>query len=107
MSVQDRIKEHAVLQTLGFSGLIVFGMVLAESVVLSLAGGAIGVALAVATLEVTNLSVSAEAVSVAFLPSFRLVGISLAVALASGLLAGALPALQAAQVNILEALRSS
>ena len=44
MSVQDRIKEHAVLQTLGFTGGRVFQLVVSESVLLSLAGGILGVA---------------------------------------------------------------
>ena len=39
MSVQDRIQEHAVLQTIGVSGPRVFGLVMAESVLLSVAGG--------------------------------------------------------------------
>ncbi len=107
MSVQDRIKEHAVLQTLGFTGRTVFALVLSESIVLSLIGGALGIALAVITLEFSSLSVSAEAVSVAFLPSLRLIGVSLAVALVTGLAAGIWPAWQAARVDILTALRAS
>lgn len=107
MSVQDRIKEHAVLQTLGFTGMTVFMLVMAESIALSLIGGGLGIALAMVTLEMTNLSVAAEAVTVAFLPSFRLMGIGLAVAGVTGFVAGILPAWQAASVNILAALRSS
>ena len=38
MSVQDRIKEHAVLQTLGFTGSRVFRLVLSESTLLSIGG---------------------------------------------------------------------
>lgn len=107
MSVQDRIKEHAVLQTLGFTGRTVFALVLSESIVLSLLGGTLGIALAVITLEFSSLSVSAEAVSVAFLPSVRLILVSLAVALVTGIAAGIWPAWQAARVDILGALRAS
>lgn len=107
MSVQDRIKEHAVLQTLGFTGRTVFTLVLSESIVLSLIGGVLGIALAVVTLEFSSLSVSAEAVSVAFLPSVRLILVSLAVALVTGIAAGIWPAWQAARVDILGALRAS
>ena len=39
MAVQDRVREHAVLQTLGFTGSHIFGLVLAESVLVGLAGG--------------------------------------------------------------------
>ncbi|MFK8115221.1 MAG: ABC transporter permease, partial [Rubripirellula sp.] len=38
MSVQDRIKEHAVLHTIGFTGPGVFALVMMESVLLSIAG---------------------------------------------------------------------
>lgn len=107
MSVQDRIKEHAVLQTLGFTGRTVFALVLSESIVLSVIGGVLGIALAVVTLELSSLSVSAEAVSVAFLPSFRLILVSLTVAIVTGLAAGVWPAWQAARVDILSALRAS
>ncbi|MEW4563108.1 ABC transporter permease [Bremerella sp. JC770] len=107
MSVQDRIKEHAVLQTLGFTGRTVFTLVLSESIVLSLIGGALGIALAVVTLELSSLSVSAEAVSVAFLPSVKLILVSLAVAGITGIAAGIWPAWQAARVDILGALRAS
>ena len=72
MSVQDRIKEHAVLQTIGFSGPRVFFLVMTESVLLSIAGGIIGVGAALLTLKVNSLSVGAEAVTIAFTPSFRL-----------------------------------
>lgn len=107
MSVQDRIKEHAVLQTLGFTGRTVFTLVLSESIILSVIGGVLGIVLAVVTLEFSSLSVSAEAVSVAFLPSLRLILVSLVVALVTGLAAGIWPAWQAARVDILGALRAS
>lgn len=107
MSVQDRIKEHAVLQTLGFTGRTVFALVLSESIVLSLIGGALGITIAVITLELSSLSVSAEAVSVAFLPSVRLILVALGVAMVTGVAAGLWPAWQAARVDILAALRAS
>jgi putative ABC transport system permease protein len=105
MSVQDRIKEHAVLQTLGFSGPQVFGMVLTESVLLSLAGGIVGVGAALVALESSSLAVGAEAVTVAFRPSLRLAATGVAAALVTGLLAGIVPAWQAARTEIVPALR--
>ena len=105
MSVQDRIHEHAVLQTIGFSGPRIFGLVLAESALLSLAGGTLGAGAALAVLTWRGLAIGAEAVTVVFLPSARLGLVSVAVALASGLLAGLLPAWQAARAAIVPALR--
>ena len=105
MSVQDRIKEHAVLQTIGFSGSRVFGIVMAESIILSIAGGLVGVAAAMMMLKVSQLSVGAEAVTIAFTPSVRLALIGLIVSTAAGTLAGIAPAIQAARTEIVPALR--
>ncbi len=107
MSVQDRIKEHAVLQTIGFSGARVFRLVLTESILLSAAGGAIGVGMAMAVLKFSSLSVGAEAVTIAFTPSFRLAATGVAVAMATGLFAGLAPALHAARTEIVPALRTA
>jgi len=105
MSVQDRVKEHAVLGTVGFSGRRVFCLILAESVLLSLAGGAVGVAAAWIVLELGGLAVGAEGVMMAFQPSLPMVTDGLAVSLLAGLLAGAAPAWQAARTEIVPALR--
>ena len=106
MSVEDRIKEHAVLQTLGFTGGRVFGLVLFESVILSVAGGAIGVGAALAVLAMSHLSVGAEAVTIAFQPSWTLAALGLAVAGAVGFLAGVAPGWHAARAEIVTALRA-
>ena len=105
MSVEDRINEHAVLQTLGFSGQRVFGLILTESFLLSLAGGIVGVGTAMAVLAASSLSVGAEAVTIAFTPSIRLTVFGVAVAAVTGLLAGIPPAWHAARTEIVPALR--
>lgn len=107
MSVQDRIKEHAVLQTLGFSGLKVFQLVMAESIFLSLAGGCVGVLAALVTLQLCSMSVGAEAVTVAFTPSLNLAINGVLVSAVAGWLAGTIPALIAARTEIVPALRQS
>ena len=107
MSVQDRVKEYAVLQTLGFSGGRVFGLVLVESTVLSALGGLLGVAAAMVALKVSRLSVGAEAVTIAFQSSTRLAITGVGVALVAGLMAGIVPAWQAARTEIVPALRQT
>jgi putative ABC transport system permease protein len=106
MAVQDRVREHAVLQTLGFTGARVFGLVLAESLLVSLAGGLLGIGSALASLWWQTLSVGTEGVTIAFLPSFGVAATGLAVATAVGLLAGALPAWRAGRAEIVASLRS-
>jgi putative ABC transport system permease protein len=105
MSVQDRIREHAVLQTLGFSRTRVFCLVLGESMVLSFVGGAVGTAGALAVLSWSGLAVGAEAVMMAFRPSWGLAVSGLVVSLIVGALAGLVPAWQAARIEIAPALR--
>lgn len=105
MSVQDRIREHGVLQTLGFSGPRIFSLVLCESTLTSLAGGLCGVAAALVVLAWGRLSVGTEGVTIAFTPSAAIAGLGAAVSLGVGLLAGVVPAWQAGRANIVAALR--
>ena len=105
MGVQDRLKEHAVLQTLGFTGWHIFAFVVAESLLMSLAGGVFGVGLALVILQYSNLSLGTEGILIAFLPSVSLALTGLAVAALVGLLAGLVPAWQAARAEIVPALR--
>ncbi len=107
MSVQDRIREHAVLQVIGFSGPRVFGLVVLESALLSLAGGILGVSLAILTLHFSALSISAEAVSIAITPSIPVAITGIAVSLATGAMAGLWPGLHAARTPIVSALRAA
>ena len=105
MSVQDRVGEHAVLQTLGFSPPQVFRMVVSESLILSLMGGAVGVGLAMVALQTSHLAIGAEAVTIAVGPSLKLASSGLALAGMSGILAGLPPAWHAARAEIVPALR--
>jgi len=105
MSVQDRIKEHAVLQTLGFRPRRVFRLVMTESTLLSTIGGGLGVVAGLAFLGWSNMSVAAEGVTIAFRPSFDIALQGLVASLAVGLLAGLAPAWQAAKAEIVPALR--
>lgn len=105
MSVQDRIKEHAVLQTLGFRPLRVFRLVIVESTLLSTIGGGLGVAVGLLLLAWSGMSVAAEGVTIAFRPSFDIALQGAIASLAVGLLAGVAPAWQAARTEIVPALR--
>lgn len=100
-AVRERIPELAVLKTIGFSNRSVLSLVLAESVTLLIAGGAIGVAL-------SSLVVRAVRVAVVGVPMTP-VGIaiwsrSLVLMLAIGLLVGVLPARRGMRLKIVDAL---
>jgi putative ABC transport system permease protein len=107
MTVEDRIGEHAVLQTLGFRPTAVFRLVVAESLLLCLAGGLIGTAVALIFLATSGFAVAAEGVTLAFQPSARQAIFATAVSAIVGLSAALLPAFRAATTDVVTALRKA
>jgi len=101
-AVRERTSELAVLKTIGFSSHSVLLMVLAESVLLLVLGGVLGLALA----SVIIPAVSAGSGGMLNLPSVGanswLLGLVLMVLI--GVLVGALPAWNAMRLNIVDAL---
>jgi len=77
-----------------------------ESLLLGIAGGILGVGLAMAMLKFSSLSVGAEAVTIDFTPSLHLALWGLLIATVTGLLAGLAPAYVAARTEIVSALRA-
>lgn len=107
MAVQDRIKEHAVLQTLGLRPGRIFRLVLAESILQSAAGGLLGIGAGLAVLAWGGFAIGAEGVTIAFKPSLELAITGAFVSLLAGVLAGLAPAWQAAHTEIVSALRQA
>ena len=101
-AVRERIPELAVLKTIGFSNGSVLWLVLMESIILIVIGGAIG--LAIATLLMPAVSAaSGGAVQLGTVPPATwLLGLALMVGL--GIVVGAQPALRAMRLNIVDAL---
>jgi len=101
-AVRERTSELAVLKTIGFSNGSVLAMVLAESVLLLVLGGVLGLVLAAALIPV----ISAGSGGMLNLPGVGTNSWTLGVVLmaAIGLLVGALPAWSAMRLNIVDAL---
>ena len=101
-AVRERIPELAVLKTIGFSNGSVLWLVLMESIILIVIGGAIG--LAIATLLMPAVSAaSGGAIQLGTVPPATwLLGLALMVGL--GIVVGAQPALRAMRLNIVDAL---
>ena len=101
-AVRERTSELAVLKTIGFSNASVLAMVLAESLLLLIIGGTVGLVLASALIPV----VSAGSGGMLNLPTVGLeswlLGLGLMVLI--GLAVGALPATSAVRLNIVDAL---
>ena len=101
IGVRERTAEIGLLRALGARKMQVLGVFLMEAVTLSALGGALGLAtgLALALL----LQVAAPALPVSHSPGFMLLAVVLAMAI--GLIAGILPAMRAAALDPVEALR--
>jgi putative ABC transport system permease protein len=101
-AVRERIGELGVLKAIGFTNAQVLGLVLAESCLLSLVGGGLG-------LGLISMFIARGDPTGGLLPLFHLptadllTGVGIAIAL--GILTGIFPALQATRLRVADALR--
>jgi putative ABC transport system permease protein len=103
IAVRERTSELAVLKAIGFSDIAVLFFVLAESLVIALVGGLIGLGLAVVMIPVMARALNGLLPSLVLAPSILLLG--LATALLVGLISGVLPGVGAMRMRVVNALR--
>jgi putative ABC transport system permease protein len=103
-AVGARTREIATLRALGFGGMAVAVSVIAESILLALAGALIGIGLAWALFNGQGYAFGEVLFHLTVSPA--LVGLGLAWALAVALLGGMLPAIRAARLPVVDALRA-
>jgi putative ABC transport system permease protein len=101
-AVRERTSELGVLKAVGFTDAQVLTLVLTESLLISLAGGAIGLLLGWVAVKAGDPTGGALPVFF-FPPEDIAAGIAFVIGL--GLITGALPAVQALRLNPVEALR--
>jgi putative ABC transport system permease protein len=101
-AVRERTSELAVLKTIGFSSRSVLAMVLAESVLLLVLGGVLGLALAMLVVGAVHSAMGGAIPMAPVDAGIWLRGLLLMIA--AGLLVGALPAMRAMRLNIVDAL---
>jgi putative ABC transport system permease protein len=106
LSVQDRIREHAILQTLGFRGHHIARLIVSEGIMLSLAGAAIGCAVGVGFLSYSSLALSVESYSIPVRAGVDVFLWGLAIATTLGVVAGLVPAWQVARREIVTCFRT-
>lgn len=103
MSARERIREYAVLKTLGFTRFHVVGLILGESLFISMSGGVVGLML---TFPVT--AGFGEAFSTLF-PVFAVqpstITLSILFSFLVGVIASIFPAARSAQMKIVDGLR--
>jgi putative ABC transport system permease protein len=105
MSVRSRTREVALLKTLGFTRQRVLSIFVSESVALSVAGGLLGILVAIPVIWWLTRSFIALGVPLAMKVNYQTAGLSLLVALTLGLVSGYLPAFNASRMNIVDGLR--
>lgn len=103
---RGRVKENAILQTLGYSRVSVGILMIWEGVLLGFAGGVSGSVLAAAFFHWRRFTFGNEGLTVALQPSLQVALLGLLIAIALGLLASLWPAWIAGRNPIVNSLRN-
>lgn len=106
LAMRDRIRDHAVLQTLGYTGGLIGAMVIIEGATLGAIGGTIGTLGAWALARLGRFSMTMEGLNLEISANPTLLLIGLALSLALGVLAGAVPAWRVARRDIAQCFRA-
>lgn len=99
---RERLHEIGVLKTLGFTGSTILSLILAEALLMLVIGGGIGLLVAYNIVELAK----AQVTSLFYLSAQNIV-VGIAMIVATGLVVGSVPALQAKRLSIVEALGRS
>ena len=103
ISVRERIGELAVLKAIGFSDRFVLFIVLAESLVIALIGGLIGLGLAILAIPVVGATLNG--LLPPLLLSVAMLAFGLTLAVLVGLASGLVPGIGAMRLRVVDALR--
>jgi putative ABC transport system permease protein len=104
--VRGRVKENAVLRTLGYPGRAIACLVVGEGGMLGLIGGVTGVGLSAAFLRWQSFTMGNEGQTLAIQPDAAVIATGIIAALALGIIASLWPAWQAVMQPIVKNLRS-
>lgn len=103
--VRGRVKENAILRTLGFPDWAIGWLVCAEGSLLGLLGGAPGVLFAYLFLNLSGISMGSEGLVLALSPSASIIATGMGLAVALGFLSSLWPAWQALRQPLVRSLR--
>lgn len=106
LSVQSRIAEHAILQTLGFRNWQIALLIVGEGALIATIGAVVGGAAAIAATKLTSFSLSVEGQSIPILAGPELLLTGLLVCASLGVVAGIIPAIQASRREITACFRA-
>ena len=105
MSVRNRTREVAVLKTLGFTRQRVLSIFVSEAVALALAGGILGVLVAIPVIAGLTRGFIGLGIPLNMKVNLITAVIALLIAILLGIVSGYLPAYRASRMNIVEGLR--
>ncbi len=106
LAVRGRVRENAVLRTLGYPGRAIAWLVVSEGGMLGLLGGLLGVGAATALLRWQGITLGSEGHTLAIQPDPAVVAAGLLAAVGLGVLAALWPAWRALRQPIVTSLRS-
>ena len=106
LSIQDRIRDHAILQTLGFTGGLIAQMIVVEGITLGVLGGLLGCLGAWLVNHFGQFSLSSEGVTIAMHTSIDMLIQGLVISVLLGTVAGLIPAFQASRREIATCFRA-
>lgn len=106
LMVRSRVKENAVLRTLGYPGRAILFLVLSEGGLLGMMGGLIGAGSAWAFLRWQSFTMGSEGHTLAILPQVSTTLFAIFAALVLGVIASLQPAFVAIRQPIVKSLRS-
>lgn len=107
MAVRERIREMAIMKALGFRSWKVFGLVLAESFGLAVAGALLAAISAGAVLGSVDFYKVSRGMFVNFYLTSDVLGLAVAVGALLGIMSCAWPAWSAVRRNVVDALRTT
>jgi putative ABC transport system permease protein len=106
MAIRERVREIAILKAVGFVRRQVFGLLLAESFGLAMAGGLLGCGAAWAGLRLVDLYPVSRGLFVSFDLAPQHLALSLLVAAGLGIVSCLLPAMTSARTSVVDGLRA-
>lgn len=104
MAGRERTRDLGIMKALGFGDGVAFGLLMAESCLLCLGGGVLGLGLAKGAEAA--LAVGLQMIVPFYVVGPETLGLGLAMSLALGVLAGLAPAWRASRLEVVQALRA-
>lgn len=106
LSIRGRVREYAVLQTLGYGNTHLLWMVVLEGMILGMLGGLMGLLGSASLVYFGNFSLSTDALSVVFTVEPAILVVGLVTSILLGFLAGLIPTWCVTHQNIVDNLRA-